>query len=122
MCVRIVKGDRQIKYDMDKPLADQLAGSSEVIISYLENDRSVHKFLDEIEKYALTAYAQGLKISVLHNNLVNGVRAKRKALNSAQSMTINELIKLMVLSHRETDKALEEIAAICSGKGCNEQT
>jgi hypothetical protein len=120
MCVNIVKGNKEFKYDAEKPLEEQINGSSEIIVNYLENDESVHHFIEEIQKYSQTSFNSEIKIKVIPNNLINGVRAKKKVLNATKSISVNELIKLMATSYQENDRKLSEIVNICMGKECNE--
>lgn len=118
MCVKIIKGTEQFNYDENKPIEEQLEGSSQVIVNYLENDDSVKHFIDEFEKHSLNA-CNDIKITVIHNNLVNGAKAKKRISHAASSANINQLIKLMVLSQVENEKKLDEIIQ-CINKDCNE--
>lgn len=120
MCVKIVKNNQIFDYDMKKPVTEQVKGSEEVIVNYLENDPSVHHFLDAIEEIAETTFGCGLNLRVIHNNTLNGARAKNKLVELNEKMTFNDIIRVMALIHYETDKKLSEIANICTGRNIDE--
>lgn len=113
MCIKIIRADDEIKYDISKPLEDQIKGSKQIIVDYEPNDPSLEKFLDEIERFCHTGISRTFNIKVKHNNNVMGAKVNNIIKECAKDLNLNEVIKSLVNSFSETDKKLEEIATIC---------
>lgn len=116
MCIKIVKSKEEFKYDMNKPLEDQLKGSQQVIINYEPKDQSIDKFLDEIERLCKNGISAKLNIRFNHNNNLGGARIRNEMIKLTNDLDVNEVIKLMALVHAEADKKLEEIENYCNRK------
>jgi hypothetical protein len=108
-----------IPYDMDVPLEDQLCNSSQIVIDYEPFDPSVSKFLNELERFSKTGIDQKVNIKVIHNDNIAGLKLKKKAKKAENDIKVNELIKLMALSHIEADCKLEELSNLCTNRECN---
>ena len=117
MCIKIIRAEDEIKYDISKPLEEQIVGSKQIVVDYEPNDPSLMKFLCEIERFCQTGVDRTFNIKVKHNNHVMGAKAKSRIAKYSDAMNVNELIKKMALSYAETDKRLEELATICVN-GC----
>lgn len=110
MCIKIVNGHQEIPYDIGKPLEDQLSGCEQIVVNYEPFDKSVDKFLQEVDRFAKTGVCAKLSIKVIHNDHVFGFKIKQKLKKSTNDITLNEIIKLMVLAQIEIDKKLEDLA------------
>lgn len=120
MNVVIFKDHRLCEYDMYLPLEDQIKGSAEIIVNYVENDETVHHFLDEVERLSQSAFGFGLNIKVLHNNNIRGAKAKKLMQEAVRNLSVNDIIQMMAQIHKTTDDKLTEIAAICTGENYDE--
>lgn len=109
MCIKIVKAEKEIPYDIGRPLEDQLIGSSQVIVDYQPFDESIDSFLKEVERIVKNGISANLSIRVLHNNHIFGFKVKQKLKSATNNMVLNDIIKLMVLSQIKTDKKFEEL-------------
>lgn len=117
MCVRIFRDNQVVKYDMFQPLTEQIKENDEILVNYIEEDESVHHFLDALEEMSKTSYCHGLKIRIVHpDNLFNGYKATKSVSEAVQNMTFNDIIRIMTLVHHEADKKLTEMVEICVGK------
>lgn len=108
-----------MKYDMTKPLEPQIAGCEEVVINYEPNDIALDKFLQEMDKCAKTGIDFNFSIKCIHNNYLNGKKTEKIANKIVGDMNVNELMKLLVLNHANTDQKLEDMIKICKGKNCD---
>lgn len=115
MCIKLVNQSEEIPYDCGKPLEDQIQGVELVVVNYIPFDESVDRFLAEVERFAKTGIDAKLNIRVIHNDHIIGFRLKQKLRRASNDITLNEIIKLMVLSHVETDKKLEDLANSFAG-------
>lgn len=113
MCIKIIRADDEIKYDISKPLEDQIRGSKQIVVDYEPNDPSLDKFLDEIERFCQTGVNRTFNIKVKHNNNVMGAKVKSKMKEYAKDMNLNEVIRSLVNIYSEADKKLEEISTMC---------
>jgi hypothetical protein len=120
MNVTIVKNNHLFDYDMSQPIEQQLKGSSEVLVNYVEEDEVVHHFLDEVERLSQSAFGYGMKIKVFHNDSINGAKAKKLMSEVSKNLSVNDIIQMMTNIHKETDDKLTEIAKMCSGNDCDE--
>lgn len=120
MCIKIVNAYEEIPYDTSKPLEDQLNGCEQVIVNYEPFDKSVDKFLEEMDRFVKTGVDAKLSITVIHNDHIFGFKVKQKLKKSSNDITLNEIIKLMVLSHCAVDRKLEDLANTFNGM-VNEQ-
>lgn len=121
MCIKLVNAHQEIPYDVSKPLEDQLKGCEQIVVNYEPFDKSVDKFIQEVERFAKTGVDVKLSIKVIHSDNLIGYKTKKKLRQATNDITLNEIIKLMVLSQLETDRKLEDLAKECTGIGCNEQ-
>lgn len=115
MCIKIVNASREIPYDASKPLEEQIKGSEQIIVDYEPFDKSMDKFLSEVERFSKTGVDAKLSITVMHNDHIFGFKVKQKLKKANSDITLNEIIKLMVLSHCAADKKLEELANTFNG-------
>lgn len=117
MCIKIVRADDEIKYDINRPLEEQIRGSKQIVVDYEPNDPSLEKFLDEIERFCQTGISRTLNIKVKHNNNIMGAKARSRVKEAANGIELNKVIKSLVNAYDTADKKLEELKAICS-TGC----
>lgn len=110
MCVKIVKEDIEVSYNPGMPLEEQILGSNEVRINYKPFDRSIDRFLEEMQRFAQYGIATNLTIKVIHNDNISGFKIKQSLKKAINDITLNEIIKVMVLSHTEMDQKLSELA------------
>lgn len=115
MCIKII-GAEETKYDMSKPLEEQLAGSKQVIINYDQNDPSIEKFVGEVERICTAGVNCELNVTVHTNSHIKGAKVKRQAKELEFQIKLNNLIKFMALSQHAADKKLEEIAGLCGNR------
>lgn len=120
MCVKIIKNKTQTDYDLKKPLAPQLKGSTQIIVDYTPSDPSLDVFLDEVEKICATGVNCDLKIKVIKNNYLSAAKFEKKIKKYEKDIKINNLIKAIAVGYQQTDQQLEEISSYCLGKDCNE--
>lgn len=109
MCVKIVNSHQEFPYDTSKPLEEQLKGCEQIIVNYEPFDKSVDKLLAEVERIARTGVDAKFSIKVIHNDHIFGFKVKQKLQRASNSLMLNDIIKLMVLSHIEADSKLEEL-------------
>lgn len=119
MCVKIVKNQQEIPYDLSQPLEVQIKGCDQIIVNYEPFDPQIEKLLSEMDRFSQTGVDAKINIKVVHNNHVFGVKIRKKLKKSTNDITLNEIIKLMALTYAETDKKLEELANCCTGANCN---
>ena len=120
MCVKIVNSSQEIAYDCSRPLEDQLSGCEQIVVNYEPFDKSVDKLLAEVDRIVKTGVDAKLSIKVIHNDNIFGFKVKQKLKRATNDITLNEIIKLMVLTHCSIDKKLEDLAQTFNGKK-NEQ-
>lgn len=119
MCVKFVSNEIERPYDSAKPLEDQVRVADQIVINYEPFDATLDKFVQEIERLAKTGTDVALNIKVNHNNNIVGFRLKKRVNKASNDITLNEIIKLMVLSQAEVDKKLGDLANYCTGINCN---
>lgn len=110
MCIKIINHQQEISYDSNKPLEEQINGAEQIVVNYEPFDKSVDKFLQEVERFTKNGIDTKLSIKVIHNDHIFGFKIKQKLKQATSDMTLNEIIKLMVLTQIETDKKLEELS------------
>ena len=120
MCVKIVNAQSEIPYDSSRPLEDQLKGAEQIVVNYEPFDKSVDSLLAEVERIVRTGVDAKLKIKVVHSDHIFGFKVMQKLKKATNDITLNEIIKLMVLTHCSIDRKLEDLAKECNGM-CNEQ-
>lgn len=121
MCVKIVNSQHdEVPYDTSRPLEDQIQDAEQIVVNYQPSDSSVGKFLQEIERVIKTGVETKLSIKVIHNDNIFGFKLKKKMNQMTNDIRLNEIIKLMVLTHSNIDRKLEDLAKQCNGM-CNEQ-
>jgi hypothetical protein len=116
MCVKIVNNSEEVPYDCSRPLEDQLNGAEQIVVNYEPFDKSVDALLAEVERIARTGVDARLRIKVIHNDHIFGFNVKQKLKRATNNITLNEIIKLMVLTHRSIDRKLEDLANTFNGK------
>lgn len=115
MCVKIVNAHQEIPYDSSRPLEEQITGSEQIVVNYEPFDKSVEALVKEVERMAKTGVDAKLIIKVKHNNHIFGFKVKQQLQRATNDITLNEIIKLMVLSHRSIDQKLEDLAKTFNG-------
>lgn len=115
MCIRIIGLDSDVKYNSEKPLEEQIVGSKEVVIKYDPKDTDIDKFLCEMERLCSNGVSLGtdLRVDVIHNNHLSGVKAKKQVKRLNKDLNLNEAIKLLTSLQSKTDKTLEELSNFC---------
>ena len=121
MCITIVTAKKEVLYNTERPLEEQLKGSKKVVIDYDPSDTTLDTFLNEVEKLCKNGTSAKLNISFNHNNHLTGAKRKKEATKLSKDLDINEIIKLMVLAHSSVDKKLEELANYCMDKGTDRE-
>lgn len=120
MCVKIVTAQCEVPYDVSRPLEDQVSGSGQIVVNYEPFDKSVEKLVSEVDRIIKTGVDTKLSIKVIHNDSIFGFKVKQKLKRATNDITLNEIIKLMVLTHCSIDRKLEDLANCISETG-NEQ-
>jgi hypothetical protein len=111
MCVKIVnQAHEEIPYDTERPLEDQIKGCEQIVVKYEPFDKSVEKLVQEMRRFINSGIDARFAIKVIHGNNLDGMRTKKQLQRATNDITLNEVIKLMVLSHMMLDRKLEEIA------------
>lgn len=116
MCVKLLKDEQWIEYDCDKPLVDQIVKCSEILVNYKPKDQEVEKFLTEMQKSAKNGLDLDVKIKVEYNDFLDGYKTKKQLIGAINDITVNQIIKLLVLTQRSIDKSLEELSVTCSNR------
>jgi hypothetical protein len=119
MCIKIVKEDQVFDYDTSKPLESQTINASEIVVSYSHKDSTISRFVGEIERIAKNGTPWDVRIKVIHNDNLKGARVKKQTKILEEQIKINELIKLMVTSHKNADKELESLINMCFTRNLN---
>lgn len=115
MCVKIIREEGELIYNPARPLEEQIKGSQEVVVNYVPFDKSIDRFLEEMQKFAKYGVQSSLSIRVMHNNHLAGFRMKKSIEKALNDITLNEIIKVMVISHVEVDQKLQELASCFEG-------
>jgi hypothetical protein len=115
MCVEILKLDEKQSYKPELPFAEQFVGSSEVLIDCEPNCPKVAKFLDEVEKICRNGQSLPITIRLADNTSLN-LFSKTKKLN--KELAVNDIVRQMVLVHKNTDDKLKELSEICLKGSC----
>jgi hypothetical protein len=113
MCIRIVGLDSDKKYDSNKPLEEQIAGSQEVIINYDPKDKDIDCFISEMERMCSQGISANIKVDVNHADVLNGMRAKKQVQRLHKDLDLNEAIKCLTNLQSKTDKVLTELSNFC---------
>lgn len=116
MCVKIIKNECEIEYNPSRPLEEQIKGSTEVIVNYQPSDKSINDFLAEVQRYSKVGISAELNIKVIHNNDISGFKLRKQLKKALNDIKLNEIIKIMVISHTEMDDKLGELASKLTGK------
>ena len=119
MCVKIIKDNITLDYDSKASFMSQVDGASEVLVNYQPNDKSIGKFLQELQKCADSGVEPKLNIRVDYNGFLSGYKVKKSLTKALNDISLNQIIKLMALSHSEADKRLEEISELCKNRECD---
>lgn len=114
MSILIVKDEEVIPYDQSIPLDNQIIGYDEIVVNYEPSDTSIPLFLSEVERISKIGIETKLSIKVNHNDHMFGFKVKQRIRKATNDITLNEIIKLMVLSHIETDRKLQDIVSCLS--------
>lgn len=121
MSIKIVLADKEVDYNPEIPLEEQVQGSKKIVIDYKPNDTAINTFLDQVERVCAYGINCNLNIQVRHNNTIGGARIKAKTKKLEQGIQINELIKFLELARENADRQLEEMAKFCLGKECSKR-
>lgn len=121
MCIKIINAQEEVPYDTNRPLEEQITGSEQIVVNYEPFDKSVDQFLAEVDRIAKHGIDAKLSIKVIHNDHIFGFKVKQKLKQATNDITLNEIIKLMVLSHCAVDKKLEDLKNTFNGITGNEQ-
>jgi len=116
MCVRIIHENEEVKYDSSKPLEDQLCGSKSIVVTYDNKDNDIPRFVDEIERLCKTGIKIDARVKVIHNDNLQGVKAKKLMKRLIKDLKLNEAIKILVTMESEMDKKLEVLSNFCARK------
>lgn len=121
MCIKIVRSKKEVSYDMNIPLEDQIKGCKQVVVNYEPKDPAMDKFIGEVERLCKKGISTKLNIEFNHNNFLLGAKTGKQLAKLAKQLELNEVIKFMVNSYAESDKKLEEIANYCMDGSCRVQ-
>jgi hypothetical protein len=114
MCVKIIKDNLECEYDTGRPFLEQFCGSTQVIVKYKPDDEQIDTFLKEMELCVNSGVNPNLNIKVQYGDSFSGFKTKKEFDKVNTDIKINEVVKLMVLNHLDTDKKLEELSSMCS--------
>jgi hypothetical protein len=110
MCIKFINCHQEIPYDVNVPLEEQLQGCEQIVVNYEPLDKEIDKFLKEVERFVRTGVDAKLNLKIIHNDNIFGFKVKQKLKKATNDITLNEIIKLMVLRQIEADKKLEDLA------------
>lgn len=110
MCVKILRNNQEISFDPDKEFMPQMEGAEKVVVNYQPKDKEVATFIDCMEQCVKLGINPKITIQVNYEDQINGTKVKRKLKKALSDISLNEIMKLMVLSQQSTDKRLEEIS------------
>jgi hypothetical protein len=114
MCIKIKGLDSEVQYDVARPLEEQLDNASEVTINYNPTDtESLDKFICEVERMRDHGISADIKVDVIHNDFLKGIKAKKQMSRLNKDLGLNEAIKLLVTLQTKTDKVLAELSDFC---------
>jgi hypothetical protein len=113
MCVKIIGPDTETKYDVGRPLEDQVCGSQKVVIDYNPLDPDINTFVCEMERLRDNGISADVKVDFLPNNFMSGMKVKNQVKKLTKDLNLNEVIKLLTVLQNKTDKALEELSSFC---------
>jgi hypothetical protein len=115
MCVKIIKDQFEVAYDVTKPIEEQISGSDQVVVNYDPNDASIEKFLQEMERLCNSGACASFGVEFNYKDSLNGFKVRKQIKEFHKGMAINDLISRIVLMQAETDKKLSEITKACFG-------
>ncbi len=113
MCVKFIKQQKEVIYDRNKPIEDQLIGSRKVVVNYDPKDTSIDSFLHEMERLCKNGTFASFDVEFNYNRDLSGFRSKKKLQEVRKGIELNEIIKLLVLMQSEADKKIDEIKKAC---------
>lgn len=119
MCIKIFKNGVETPYDMQKPIEPQVADSTEISIDYEPNCDEISIFLKDVERCVDTGSNLNLNLKIKYGNFLMGYKLKKQMKKAVNDISLNEIIKLLVLSQHSADRKLEELANICSNRACD---
>ena len=117
MCVKIVKSEEKIPYNVSLPLLDQIKGSKEILIDCEPDCPKVIKLMDELETYCKNGSYLPIKLKMVNSNNLKLFK-KTKEIN--KEFELNDIISLMVQFHKKADDKLKELSQICTKGNRNE--
>lgn len=109
MCVKLVQDQIETSYDADVPLEDQIGECTKIVVNYDPSDDKIDKLLLELHRFSKTGVTVKLDVEVNHNNYILGAQVKQMLQKATNDISINEVVKTMVLSHIELDQKLAEL-------------
>ena len=113
MCIKIIKDDLEIKYNPEIPIEQQLKGSEEIYIKYDSSDKTIGRFLSEMEKICAMGLNLDVKINFTNNDSIQGAKTKRKIKKIKKDLNLNEAIKILAILQSKTDETLKELSNFC---------
>ena len=119
MCVKILRNEIEFPFDCSLPLEIQVADATEVRVNYQPNDAEVEKFLQEVDRCSKSGSDLKMNLKIEYNNFLAGFKVKKQLRKALSDISVNEIIKLMVLSQVEADKKLQELSAMCLNRESN---
>lgn len=116
MCIRILHDNEEVQYDSSKPLEQQLCGSKSVVVTYDPQDRDIPRFVDEVERLCKTGIKIDARVEVVHNDNLQGAKAKKLMKRLMKDLELNEAIKILVTMQLEMNKKLEKLSTFCTNR------
>lgn len=117
MCVKIKTLSNSTLYRSDIPLVDQIKESNEILVYYkMEKDEDVELFIEELERMLRSGVDFDMKVKVIHNNHLNGARAKKKIERLLKGFQVNTVVKHAVKNHANIDRELKDMVNTMSAR------
>lgn len=114
MCVRMVRDNIPCSYDPQGDFLEQAKNCSEVIVEYLPGDVMLETFLKHVQECVKNGTCLPFTVKVNYGSYLSGFQTKKQIAQAMNDINLNEVIKLLALTHRNTDQKLAEISDICN--------
>jgi len=103
----------ETKYDVKRPLLEQIAHAKKVVIDYQPNDPDINTFVREMDSLCKRGVGKQFHVEIAHNNHMKGIKTKKQLTRLVREIQVNEAIKLLVTLQHHTENALEELVNFC---------
>jgi hypothetical protein len=113
MCITIVRSHEEVEFEPSQPLEYQVRGAKQVVISYDPDDNGIRSFMEQMDRIVKTGVSCQMNIKVNNNSYLNGQKLDRQLKKLSVDLDVNEVVKVLVNNHLETDRKLNEISEMC---------